>query len=168
MKEKLKKWRNNLTLRQKVIMWIIGGIIYVLLYISLICLAKVDNLAIRAIVGITLLVLTAIGFLTVMLSIATGIVVVLKRLTDKKLLECYKEKLSENDFTEVFFKSQIMPPQGTAGEFYCDMKHCKEPHWLAKWQEEKIYLLLKDEDKKIRDWNISNFSFFDRLFEFKA
>ncbi len=83
----------------------------------------------------------------------------------KKRYNCYKEKLEE--FTEVFFKDEFQKPDGDAGEFYWDMKHCVAPRWFAKWQEdEKIYVVLKDGDEKVRDYRIGNLSFFDLWFEF--
>lgn len=49
------------------------------------------------------------------------------------------------------------------GELYWDNKHCEDPHWFAKWQDDQIYVELKDNDKKIRDWNMC-LAAFDFLF----
>lgn len=91
----------------------------------------------------------------------------LGKIKKKRLLKRYKEKLSENKFTEVFFTTEVEAPAGKAGDYYWAMKHCNEPRWGAKWQQdEKIYVVLKDGEKEVRNWTIGNLAFFDCWFEF--
>lgn len=90
-----------------------------------------------------------------------------EKIREKKLCKRYKEKLSEDEFTEVFFTTEVEAPAGKAGDYYWSMKHCNEPGWFAKWQkDEKIYVVLKDGEKEVRNWKIGNLAFFDCWFEF--
>lgn len=149
MVKKFKEWWNQLTSKQQVIMLVIIGIVdVVLLYLCIMNLESSDSVGISFIgcLGLTILLCFLIFNL---LSIIVGQILKAK---DEKLLKRYEGKLSQDEITEVFFKSEIQAPPGRAGEWYWDNKHCEEPHWFAKWQDDQIYVELKDNDKKVRDW----------------
>lgn len=170
MREKFKKWRNKLTLKQKVIISIAGIIIYALLYCYCECLLKNDSttMFVRAIAALVHVISEIIIILFILCVIICPPVAILLIQGDKRLLKLYEEKLSKDQFTEVLFKSEIQIPEGAAGELYWDMKHCAAPQWFAKWQDEedKIDLVLKDNGKIVRTWTKSIY-FVNEFFEFK-
>lgn len=84
--------------------------------------------------------------------------------TENRLLKLYNEKLNKDEFIEVFFIDIEKGPSGNAGEFYWYKKNCRMPHFFAKWEDEKIYVVLKDNDKFVKNWIISNLNFFDYYF----
>lgn len=171
IKKLLERWKQITPIR-RMIFWALcavanAGFVY---YFSDLSRASEElSIAMAWLISVTIeliFILLLLGYMSYFLENKLG------KIKKKRLLKRYKEKLSENKFTEVFFTTEVeapagKAPAGKAGDYYWAMKHCNEPRWGAKWQQdEKIYVVLKDGEKEVRNWTIGNLAFFDCWFEF--
>lgn len=145
MVKKFKEKWNKLTTKQQVILRIVLSIVTTSLYGVFLALCITIP-----IIGFAFLLIIGSIFVTiVMLFLYMWFFIIRK---EEKLLKFYKGKLSEDEFTEIFFRTDIVMPKGPAGELYWYKEHCEEPHFFAKRQEDNIYVELMDKDELIAKW----------------
>lgn len=170
MMKKFKKWRDELTVSQvKKIMWIVGILTEVIITLSMIA---VYQEGIKKNSGELTMPIWLIWIITSFLMIfaVEELISLILRKTEKELdietNEVEKKiasKLKEGQFTEIYLKKKT---RIGVKSVILDGYDAHEFRYFLKKKEDGIYIIMKEEEKIIKEYSDINYLVFENIFSF--
>ena len=167
MMKKFRKWRDKLTFAQvKKIMWIVGILTEVIITLNIIAYRE------QIITNPEKMPIWMVWIIEsfIMIFAVEQIVYLILRGMEKELDSKRNEiekkiapKLKEDRFTEVYLKQEI---RMDVDEVILDGYDAHEFRYFAKKKEDTIYVIMKEEEKIIKEYPHINYSAFEHHFSF--
>ncbi len=162
MVKRFKKWRDDLTISQAYkIMRLVTIIIAIIILSGMILNWERTKIEEKILCFIMIICMLAFVYFISYL--------VLNVWEKERTLEIEEEwkkiipKLKEDEFTEIYLKRE---PRCRVSELILDGYDAHEKRYFAKKEEDRVYVIMKEEETIIKEYHISNYLFFDYHFTF--